>query len=115
MPTFTDYTLNKSDSGWRWTDGKVIYRKVVKFGALPSSAGDLLVAHGITSIGQMVRMDLLIYNSESGVDWRTIPYESVIGDVDIGFNLDATNINIRVESDWSHFSGYAILEWTEAS
>lgn len=101
----------------KWIDGKLIYRKVVNFGALPNTS-EKNVPHNISNFNFATKIDGIAYNS----DGRTFPLPAVSFGISSG-NItpsiyvfaDRTNITIGTGVDRSAYNGYVIIEYTKTT
>ena len=97
------------DTTARWTgkysyDGNKIYEKTVSFGALPNTTNST-TAHSISNL----RLTDTIRASgwaEGTSDVFEIPNR------EIGIKIDATNITITTDADYSSYDGFIRIEYT---
>lgn len=100
-----------------FTDGNGVthkrYVKVIDCGTLPSSAGILRVAHGIS-----FTKVLSVYGAATAANGTVIPlpnlyYQSSATTQSYNINLwlDVNNINIEVFTDRSSFAGLVTIEY----
>lgn len=101
LTTDVSYSTTEQDTGGTWIDSKPVYRKAVNFGALPN-ATTKTVAHGISTIDNVVKMHMIITNGSS---YRYID--------DSYLYVDGTNIGITTISDFSTYAGVGIIEYTK--
>lgn len=107
-PIIMDYSTNEINTGAKWIDGSPIYKKTINFGALPNNSYKD-VAHGITNLGAVVKLEGMAY--KSGM-WKPLPYTDAAYIV-----LDIMNTNVRISSSWdtSSWSAYVTLYYTKSS
>lgn len=105
---FGNYSTTEQNTGFKWIDGSAIYKKTINFGALPNNSYKD-VAHGITNLGAVVKLEGMAY--KSGM-WKPLPYTDAAYIV-----LDIMNTNVRISSSWdtSSWSAYVTLYYTKSS
>lgn len=105
------YSTSEVTLDRKWIGGETLYRKVVSFGALPNSS-TTNVAHGITSLALVVRMDIIA--TASGPTIIPIPWTNSTGAVEVF--LDGTNISITTNDNKSSYTTcYVVLEYTRSA
>lgn len=98
---YDDFTTTEKDTGQKWIDGKVIYRKTVSFGTLPNNTSKS-VAHGITGIDKIISFDGHGQGA-AGVTYKLTPMISAIsGTVLGGAMIESANIVFRSTTDLSN-------------
>lgn len=107
-----NYSTTETNTGRTYSDGKIIYRKVVDFGAGPIASTPKTVAHGVTGIASVLSAEF--------VDKATTGTRRYVGDggndtasAGGGVDVDATDIRFRATVDWSSYNWYVILEYTK--
>lgn len=104
-----DYFTSETDTGKNWINGNRIYRKVINFGALPNATSKS-VAHGIASIGAMISMNGVM----TGATYiQPIPFVHTTASGSVMLWVDTTNVTLNTGADYSSYTGYIILEYTE--
>jgi hypothetical protein len=109
-----DYTTGEVNTGQRWTDGKPIFRKTVDVGAMPN-ATTKNVAHGIASLGTLVR---LFGTTQGGGEFHPLPTPAHPAGAAhrIHVMLTATNIVIETGDDLSGYTiGWITVEYTKSA
>lgn len=86
-----------------WIDGKTIYRKVIKFGALPN-ATKKDVAHNISNLEQFTKIEGIATRQDDTKFTQSLP-----------LGVDAQTVSIQTNEDRSMFNGYVILEYTKTT
>lgn len=88
-----------------------VFRQVVNFGSLPN-ATTKSVAHGITVTARTTLTRLYAASTNtSALSYVPIPYASASND-NIELYMDATNVNITTNSNWSAYTiTYVIIEY----
>lgn len=109
---YDDFSTTEKDSGMKWLDGKIIYRKTIATGALPSSPGNKTVAHGITGIALIVRIEAYAYLSAG--DIYPIPMlSSTSGNTIAGVSSDNTSIRLATSTSVTVPTTYTTLWYTK--
>jgi len=104
-----DYSTSESATPYKWINGSIIYKKTVNFGALPN-ASQKSVAHGITNLGQMVRIE--------GVSVGGLPVNfanPLSNNSAVGCYTDSSNLYMITNSNRSTDSVYVTLWYTKTS
>lgn len=97
-----------------------VYRKVINFGALPAAASTVSVAHNITinALSGPAFSFTRIYATASDTiafSYIPIPYASAIAANIVELSVDATNVNITVNSNMSNYNlCYVVLEYIKS-
>lgn len=103
-----DYSTSEVNTGFKWVDGKDIYKKTINFGALPNNTSKS-VAHGITNLESIIDCagvaisgtTVLNLNEYDGSNYiRLIPRQGV-------------NITIFTSSDRTTYLAYVTLWYTK--
>lgn len=97
-----------------WYNQHIIYRKVIRFGALPNN-DHLQIPHGIENLENVIKISGEV---SDGNNRLPLPYVSV-GDITIdriALFADNTNINIFTFNDKSAYTdNFIIIEYTKTS
>lgn len=109
------YSTSEQLTGDFWINGKPIYKKTVSFGTLPNNTTKS-VAHGISSIGNVISMGGTSWGSGS----TTLPIPNAPGSGSISFsismNVDSTNIVINTGADRTAYTNtYITVEYTKST
>ena len=104
-PTYTTrYAIGiESDTGQTWVDGKRIYKRTIDIGRLPSTPSEKTVAHNITGMHMLVKIEASAKNSTTGV-YYPLPYlygADLTRSSDIGVSVTNTVVGVHVGSDRS--------------
>ena len=105
-----DYSTSETDTGKNWVDGKRIYRKVIDTGAMPNTTVKN-VAHGITTIENLISISCIAYD---GTSYKVWPNAHTTDIYNLYILVNATNV--RIES-WANESSFTVsktvLEYTK--
>ena len=114
-PLNFDYSTAEVDTGATWIDGSAIYKKTISFGTLPNNTMKA-VAHGISNLGWMVKMEGTSKRSTDGVLFP-IPFSSKNGVGNcIEITVGPTNIEISTGMDRTNMTDcYITLYYTKSS
>lgn len=104
-----NYSTTETETGKLWTDGKMIYRKVVDFGALPN-ATTKNTAHGISTIETLINVSGI---ATSGTSYYPLPAPRLTANLGVAVSLSGTNISIVTGTNWSGYNGMFTLEYTK--
>ncbi len=92
------------DTGKKWVDGSIIYKKLISFGALPN-ATTKNVAHSETiSLTKMARVSAFI--ARNGTLYANIPFVTITS-----MSISATNVTIISTTDLSTYTGWVEIEF----
>lgn len=107
-----DYSLNEVNTGKKWIDGTVVYKKTIDLGSLPNNNAKA-VAHNISNLGFVIDVQA---TASDGTNRIVIPATATTGTASqVAIYIDGTNINITSGNDRSAYSGYATLYYTKTS
>ena len=113
-PVILDYSTSEINTGATWIDGSVIYKKTVNFGALPNATSKD-VAHGISNLGRVVKIEGYAYRSSDSTNFP-IPFASEVTGASIGVSVTSTNISIGAGVDRSNITEcYVTLYYTKSA
>lgn len=89
-----NYSLVEQDTGTRWIDGSIIYKKTINFGALPNNT-QKDVAHGITNLKYVVNTEIWAFRTSDSAR-RILPYihTTTIGNQYAPANISDTTVSI---------------------
>lgn len=108
-----DYSTTEKATGGTWIDGSAIYKKTVNFGALPNNA-DKTVAHGISNLGRVIRLEGMAYDSSTST-YAPLPYASDSTSA-IDVSIVGSNIRVHTFSDRTALSdAYITIYYTKSS
>ena len=108
----SDYSTTEVNTGAKWVDGKIIYKKTYNFGALPDNTTKGLLA-GITGLYRVIKMEGYAHGIYNGLIDSTfvLPNE--------GIRLQFVDGQIEVRTfttDWSFLTEcYITLYYTKSS
>ena len=114
-PVIMDYSTVEVDTGTKWIDGSIIYKKTINFGTLPN-ATNKTVNHNISNLGRVIKSEGWAYSSGSSL-FVMIPAVSVSA-VANGISLGVTDTLVKVSSgsDQTAFTEcYITLYYTKSS
>ena len=111
--TTIKYSTSEEQPIGVWIDGKIIYRKVVDFGALPDTTSKW-VNPNISNLGTIVHLEA-IANNGSGT-YLVIPYtHDTSMSLQMSLAFTSGNIQISTGTNRSNYSAVCIIEYTKAS
>lgn len=110
----TAYSTKEINTGMKWIDNKVIYRKVIS-GYWSFKNRDTNIAHNISNLDLCIRADLFRIDS-SHISWK-FPYVSASGGLTGITKVTPENVIVTAYNDtWSNSNnGYIILEYTKTT
>ena len=92
VPAIGDYSTSEQDTGFKWVDGKTIYKKTV-FKSSLSSSGETNIAHGVTGLSECIKIEA--FSKNSSTDSIMIPTINFAGSHHFAvWKVDGTNINV---------------------
>lgn len=107
-----NYSLAEVDTGAKWINGEAIYKKTINFGAMPNNT-QKTVAHGITNLGKVIKMEGYAYN---GNTFLHIPHVATNDTYNLQISVNSTDISITDGADQSGYSeSYITLYYTKTS
>lgn len=114
-PLELGYSTSEVNTGTTWIDGSAIYKKTINFGTLPNNAMKD-VAHGISNLGWIVKMEGISKRSTDGT-FFPIPFSSKNGVANcIEITVGATNIEISTGMDRTNMTDcYITLYYTKSN
>lgn len=95
-------------------NGNLRYRKEIDFGSLPTANITKSVAHNITNLSEVKKIEIIGYD---GTNWFPIPFSAVnsmYSGTNASVRVDTTNINIASTSNWSSFTAKVTLEYIKS-
>lgn len=112
--TFADYSLAEMNTGTKWTDGSVVYKKTVDIGTLPKNTTKS-VPHGIANLGRIIKIDGTARHPVNNVT-TPLPFASPSESANIQLNVVGANIEITTGLDRSGFTdSYVTLYYTKTN
>lgn len=113
-----DYSTSEQDTGCKWIDGKPIYKKTINFGALPNATVKD-VAHGISNLGEVVKLEGLIKNNTNAAnpEWQNVPlvYRGSDSTYNAATLVNLTSVRFNCTQDRSHYSAYVTIWYTKTT
>lgn len=108
---YEQYSLNETRIGTYL--GKPLYRKVIDFGALPNATAKS-VAHGISNIDKIVKIDGITYANQN---YSPIPliYNSSEAQYNTEIYVGGSNITMRSTQNRSNTTAMIYLEYTKTT
>lgn len=114
-----NYSAQEVNTGYKWVNGKSIYKKTVNFGSLPNA--DLKrVSHGIpvSTIERFIRIEAVAsYLGNSGTQGISLPLPFIGNPITTNFVTINTendgNIAIRASTDRSNATAFVTLFYTK--
>lgn len=107
-----NYSAAEEDTGFKYIDGKAIYRKTLNVGSLPNNSPKN-IPHGVSNMATLVSE----YGSAqtAGGVRVPLPFVSVSSpSANIALTVEGANVVVTTGSDRSVFSGYVTIEYTKA-
>ena len=101
------YSTEEIKTGGTWIDGKPIYRKVVDIGTLLDTTSKI-APHNIQNLGKVLEAKLVANDSTNNIVCD-------FGGTALAVYIDSVNIVITSNSNFSGYSGYAIIEYTKTT
>ncbi|MBM4644760.1 hypothetical protein GS464_20080 [Rhodococcus hoagii] len=115
-----NYSTSEVDTGFKWVDGKSIFKKTVSIGALPNNT-EKTVAHGISNLEYVVSFSGTAKNPTS-TQYIPIPYVIGTGTSGAGMNyqvdliIAGANIRVRTaENNSGYTTCYVTVYYTKSS
>lgn len=111
---FGNYSTSEVNTGFKWIDGKTIYKKTYNFGALPNNTIKNL-AHGL-SISWLVKYEAISRRSNGNNEWVSLPlvYNSGTALYNTEIQVNVTDIAIYTTQDRTMFATtYVTLYYTK--
>ena len=109
-----NYSTSEQNTGFTWIDGKYIYKKTVDTGAMPN-ATEKTVAHGISNLGRVIKIEGYCYNSQNDTTFP-LPFSWTAETSDVGVLIGTTTINIRSGVNRTDYAeSYITLYYTKSS
>ena len=109
---FFEFSATETDTGMRWIDGSIIYRKVVTISAYPNTT-TTTTAHGISGLGLVIKAWA---NADDGTDQISVMTTSAqkgAASPSVTITYDNTNITIKTNWNMAGFAGFVIMEYTK--
>lgn len=110
IDVLTKYSTTEKPIGY-WTDGEIIYQKVVDTGQIASTSKN--VAHLISNLGNVIRLYGMA--KSSGGTYCTLPRTSSAFANQIEIQANSTNIVLQVGSSANFASSFVVIEYTKSS
>lgn len=113
--TFADYSLSEINTGIKWIDGKVIYKKTIDFGTLPDNALKT-VPHNISNLGYVLKIEGIAKRSTDGIFMQigNAPNPDSQS-LSVSVHVNDTNIGITTGLDRRDTTAYITLYYTKTS
>ena len=112
-PMIMDYSTSEVNTGMKWIDGTDIYKKTVSFGNAPNSTTKN-VAHGISNLGVVVKLEGFGYSSVSD-KYAPVPWVPSSSGSLMDISVDNVNISMTSTSDRSAWAFTITLYYTKSS
>ena len=108
IQTIMNYSTSEQDTGCKWIDGKPIYKKTIDCGALPNATGKG-VAHGITNLGELVKLEGAA--TFPGYNWIPLPYPDQSNNGVVGIIINPTVVYIFTGENRSQYTKSYVTLW----
>lgn len=92
------------DTGKKWVDGSIIYKKLISFGALPNTTTKSVAHSESLSLVKMCRISAFV--ARNGTQYLTIPALTITS-----VTITATNIVVISTNDLSAYTGWVEIEF----
>ena len=92
-----------------------LYRKIINFGSLPDGTNANFVAHNISNLSAVVKIDAIGYD---GVRWFPIPFAPVammFSSTSCSIRVDSSDVIIGSSKDMSSYTCVVVLEYLKTS
>lgn len=110
-PIIEDYSTLEVNTGVKWIDGKVIYKKTVSTGALPNTNATY-TQHGISNISKVIKAEGY---ATDGTSFHPLPYANTASNGSVAVQVTRTNIMLSTTSDQSAYTeSYITLYYTKS-
>lgn len=96
----------KYDTGKKWTDGSIIYKKLVSIGALPNATTKSTAHSADVDVTKYARVSAFI--ARNGTQFINIPAVTITA-----INITATNVVIISTTDLSAYTAWVEIEFCE--
>ena len=108
---FGNYSTSETDTGFKWIDGRKIYKKTMDFGALPN-ATNKSKSFGISNLGMFIQITgMAIY--PSGVS-LVLPFSGVSAlEASVAINTNGDSVVITTGTNRSSATGYITAYYTK--
>lgn len=108
-----NYSTSEVATNTTWVDGKMIYKKTVNFGNMPSSTTKN-VAHGVTGIDRFIKYETSLKDTTNDNSFP-LPFVRASGGTDnMELRLTPTNITVTTNSaNFVNFSAYITIYYTK--
>lgn len=113
--TFADYSLSEINTGIKWIDGKVVYKKTIDFGTLPDNALKT-VPHNISSLGYVLKIEGIAKRSTDGIFFQIGNAPNPVSQsfsVSVHVSVDDTSVGITTGMDRRDMAAYVTLYYTK--
>lgn len=113
--TFADYSLSEINTGIKWIDSKVIYKKTIDFGTLPNNALKT-VPHNISNLGYILKIEGIAKRATDGIFFQigNAPNPaSQSFSVSVHVSVDNTGVGITTGMDRRDMAAYITLYYTK--
>lgn len=114
-PLVMDYSTSEVNTGTTWIDGSAIYKKTIATGNLPNAAGQMTVAHGISNLGRVIKMEGTYVSTDGYTFEVNSPAFSDTITPAIRTIVNGANIQINVAQNRSNCDGYVTLYYTKSA
>lgn len=110
----TTYSLNETNTGKTWIDGKPIYRKVLNCGALPNNS-DKLINVNVSNINNVINLFGIGISTTGTCFPLPYVYNNLNAQIELVYLASSQQIRIATGQDRSGINGYVTIEYTKTS
>ena len=112
-PIIMDYSTTEINTGAKWIDGSVIYKKTINTGTLPN-ATMAHISHGISGISAIIKFEG--WATDGSTSWVPLPLVSSDSSYDVEVAATATEVTLSSAQNRSGYSSsYVTLYYTKSS
>lgn len=105
-----NYSTSEVNTGFKWIDGKTIYKKTLSVGPLPNNTFKN-VTHNVTGIDLGISVSGI---ASDGANMLPLPYVAATSTGEVLCNFSKTNVTVVTNSDRSGFTlAYVTITYTK--
>lgn len=113
-----DYSTSEIDTGYKWIDGKTIYKKTVDCGTLPNATVKD-IAHNISNVSMIMKIEGIFYSLDykrfTPLPQNFTGNSGMFSGSVLNMRVSDTNISIYSSDNKSAYSAYVTLYYTKTS
>ena len=113
-PIILDYSTSETNTGTKWINGAIIYKKTISLGSLPNNTTKT-VSHGINNLVTLVKLEgAASDNNIFSATQIPLPFVTNNDANQIYITINSTDITVGTATDRSSLSGYVTLYYTKS-